>query len=138
VTTLALLVCFGFVLAAYNVWCAAKRSTIPLQLSSRVLIKQVKKEKHKGRDDVCLLTVEDGSDLHVDQTVFDKIPQGARVEKRAWERQLRVNGDPIDLDWSSRDLAGMLRAMPLALVVLAATAWRAGCPPVGQAEQSLR
>jgi hypothetical protein len=132
-----LLVCLGLVLAAYNVWCAAKRSTIPLQLNSHVLSKEVKKEKHPGRDDVCLLHMEGGRVLHVDQTVFDKIPQGARVEKRAWEKQLRVNGDPIELDWSM-DLAGMLSAMPPALVVLAATAWRAGRPPGGQAEQSLR
>jgi len=119
-TTAALLL-IAVALAAANVWFAAARSTIPLQIDAVVAGKEVRHEKHPPKDDVCLLDLEEHGPVHVDQAVFDAVAIGDRLEKSRWVTILHVSGRPVKLAWSD-DMSGMLWAMPLACGILLATA----------------
>jgi hypothetical protein len=105
-----------------NVWIAAARSTIPVQLEEEIANKEMRREKHPGRDDVYLLRLESGKTLQVDGAVFDAVNVGESISKQAWSKQLVVEGRTIEMKWSS-DLRGMLWAMPAIWVALAATAF---------------
>lgn len=118
--TYACLLLVGLPLAAGNVWFAAKRSTIPLQLDARVVRKEVRREKHPGEDDVFLLQLSPGRLLQVDEALFRAVNEGAALRKDAWSRRLEANGRTIELGWSC-DFRGMLIAMPTLFVILAAT-----------------
>jgi hypothetical protein len=121
VAQLGLLVAIAVALAALNVWIAAQRSTIPLQLDARVTSREVRREKHPGKDDVHLLHLEPFHALHVDGDVYASVTDGDRLRKEAWSRTLQVNDKTLPLVWS-RDARGMLVAMPLVLLILLATA----------------
>ena len=121
--TALVLLAIAAVLAAGNVWFAAVRSTIPLQLDSVVAGKEVRHEKHPPKDDVCLLDLGEQGTIHVDQAVFDAVALGDRLAKARWSSVLSVNGRSVEFAWSG-DVRGMVRAMPLMWsVLLAATIW---------------
>jgi hypothetical protein len=101
---------------------AARRSTIPLQLHSRVVRQEVRKEKHPGRDDVFLLFLEAGQLLQVDRSVYERISPGETIEKLAWQRHLKVSSESVELHWSA-DVAGMVWAMPLIMFTFIVTWW---------------
>jgi hypothetical protein len=117
------LLAIAAVLAAANVWFAAVRSTIPLQLDAVVSGKEVRHEKHPPKDDVCLLALGEQSMIHVDRAVFDVVAIGDRLAKTRWSTILVVGEKPLKLEYSD-DIHGMVRAMPLVfLVFLAAAVW---------------
>lgn len=109
------------IFAVLNISVVAARSTIPLALDARVVGKELKREKHPGKDDVCLLRLEGGRTLHVDAAVFAEVANGDTLEKRAGEEELAVNGEAISLQFSP-DYHGMLIAMPAILLVMAGAA----------------
>lgn len=117
----AALLLLGGLLAAGNLWFAAQRSTIPMRLLDRIKQKEIRREKHPGKDDVLLLHMESGSVLHVDRPVFEALREGDEIAKEAWSRQLRYGNQQLALGWS-QDTRGMARGMPAVLVVLMATA----------------
>lgn len=118
-----ILLALGALLAGGNLWFAAQRSTIPLQLDVRVLRKEVRREKHPGRDDVLLLHLDPPRVLQVDRPVFAaaRVGDRYRLQKRAWSRHLEHGDDVTMLSWS-KDFQGMTKAMPIVLLVLLATA----------------
>jgi hypothetical protein len=118
---LALLLVFGLVLAGGNIWVVAARSTIPLALNAQVTEKELRHEKHPGRDDVCLVQLNNGLTLHVDQSVFAKVTVGDSIRKSAWSNKLTVDGQETLLAWSP-DFYGMTVAMPAIMVVMFLTA----------------
>lgn len=123
---MATLFLLGGVLAAANIWLAAARSTIPLQLDDEVIGLRRLREKHSGKDDVYLLDLRQQGVVQVDEHVFKAVNEGARIQKDAWSQQLDNDGHAIDLEWSA-DLHGMLWAMPGCLIVMMVTlawAWR--------------
>lgn len=118
----------GFSVA--NVWFTAARSTIPLAIDGVVSLKEKRLEKHPDVDDVYLLTFDGGRGLQVDRSVYEAVPVGADLKKRAWQKSLGVDDRVIDLDWST-DARRMPWAMALALVVWLATgavSWRSQNP----------
>lgn len=119
--TTAFLLLIGVLLAAGNVWIAAKRSAIPLELHETVAKKEVRREKHPGHDDVHLLYFQSGRVLEVDRQVFEAVHDGERIEKSVWTRELRHGAHASQLFWS-RDFQGMTRAMPIAVLILGITA----------------
>ena len=126
--TAAALLLIAVALAAANIWFAAVRSTIPLQLEAVVAGKEVRHEKHPPKDDVCLLDLGEGGIVHVDQAVFDAVAIGDRLNKSQWSTILSVNDRRLALAWSD-DMRGMLWTMPLACGILLATAvWACRLP----------
>jgi hypothetical protein len=113
----ALLLLLGAALVAGNLWYTAARSTIPLAVDGRIASREIRHEKHPGSDDVCLLTLDDGRVLHVDAEVYAALGDGQSVQKRAWERTLVHDGQPLPLNWSA-DARGMWPTMGVALVAL--------------------
>ncbi|MBX9789319.1 MAG: hypothetical protein K2Y37_10420 [Pirellulales bacterium] len=107
----------GAALVAGNLWFTAARSTIPLALDGRVAAREVRHEKHPGKDDVCLLHFEDGRTLHVDTAVFAAVDVGQWLYKTAWQHSLDRHGANVPLDWSA-DARGMWPTMGVALVTL--------------------
>lgn len=120
-TILTVLLILGFALAVFNMWCAAKRSLIPISVRGRVASKEIKFEKHPGRDDVCLLHLTSGEVLHIDSRVFEEIAEQGVIQKDAWKAELISNEKIIRLWWSN-DSIGMFRAMPLIMFALVMTA----------------
>jgi hypothetical protein len=119
-TAAALLIMAGG-LATANIWIGAARSTIPLQLDAVVSDKEVRHEKHPPKDDVCLLNLGPYGTIHADRDVFDRVAMNDRLRKTRWSRLLFVNEKPLELKFSA-DASGMLRAMPLALLISLVTA----------------
>ena len=105
-------------LAGANAWFTASRSTIPLTLDARVLGREVRREKHEGLDDVCLLDLEGLGQIQVDREIYDAVAVGERLQKERQSRELRHGDKILPLRWS-RDHAGMLSAMPICLAILA-------------------
>src|SRR5258708_636684 len=108
-----------FALAGANTWFTAARSTIPLSLNTRVLGKEVRREKHEGKDDVCLLDLENIGQIQVDREIYDAVAVGETVHKEGLSRELQHGDKVLPLHWS-RDHQGMLSAMPICLGILAA------------------
>jgi len=121
VLVLAALLCMAGLLAAGNLWFAARRSTIPLQLDDLVIGRETKHEKHPGSDDVYLLDLERRGTLQVDKHIYDAVHHGDKLNKAAWERQLIVGERAVALTYSE-DFVGLTRVMPASLLVLIATA----------------
>lgn len=103
------------------------RSTIPIELDARVVTKERRPEKHRGIDDVYLLDLAGGGRLQVDQLVYDFVPEGAALRKRAWSMQLHSGDEVLALQWSF-DVRGMLWVMPMIVVTMVAlcvlSGWR--------------
>ena len=115
----------GVLLGAGNIWFTAARSTIPLALDAQLVKKEMREEKHPPKDSVHLLHFAgEGPPLHVDAAIFAAVEPGEQLQKEAWQRELRHNGETLALVWSD-DFQGMLRAMPLLLLIMIATAWLA-------------
>ena len=119
VVSILLLFTLAAVLAGVNTWFTAARSTIPLALDTKVLAKEVRREKHEGKDDVCLLTLADLGQIQVDREVYDAVNVGKSLKKQRQSKILTHDGKLLHLHWS-RDHHGMLTAMPMCLGVLAA------------------
>jgi hypothetical protein len=113
------LLAIATLLAGANVWFAAARSLIPLEVDGVVVRKEIRREKHPGRDDVWLIGMRGQSLMQVDQAVFDHVAVGDHLRKQRWSRSLDNNAQPFDLDWSA-DTRGMVWAMPLILAVMLA------------------
>lgn len=116
--SLVLLACL---LAAANIWFAAARSTIPLRLSDKILGKEIRREKHQGRDDVHLLHLERRGQVQVDREIFESVQVGQTLQKEGWSHELKHGDQIVTLHWS-QDYRGLLRAMPGCLAVLIAMA----------------
>lgn len=114
-----LLFSLALLLAAANLWYTAARSTIPLTLDTTVLSKEVRHEKHEGKDDVFLLELEGLGQIQVDREIYENTAIGETLKKERYSSQLRHGDQSLALHWS-RDCQGMLAAMPLCLVALAA------------------
>lgn len=113
----AVLLCFGLLFCAGNVWFTAVRSTIPRSMNGTVIKKSIGREKHAGLDDVYWLLLDSGEKLHVDPQVFNAVNQGEHVRKEAWSRELHHGSTTLTLEWSS-DLRGMLWGMSAAAGVI--------------------
>jgi hypothetical protein len=111
-------------MAVCNLGAVARRSAIPLALAEQIATKEVRREKHAGKDDVCLLHFASGRSLHVDAAVYGLVEEGEVLEKVAWSTSLRHNGRDAALAWST-DFYGMLVGMPLILIITGATAYMA-------------
>jgi hypothetical protein len=119
VIAILLLFALAVLLAGANTWFTAARSTIPLALDTKVLGKEVRCEKHEGKDDVCLLELAALGQIQVDHEVYDAVNVGETLSKERLSRELRHHGKVLQLQWS-RDHQGMLIAMPICLGILAA------------------
>lgn len=117
---LIVLFTIGLVLAAGNLWYAASRSLIPWALDNRVERTELRWEKHPGLDDVHLIWLDNGRELQVDANISTALTEGVRVQKAAWSRAIQVDGHTVPLEWSA-DFWGMVKCMPLVLVVMAVT-----------------
>jgi hypothetical protein len=104
----------GTALAA---WTAAARSTIPLAWHGTVTRVELRREKHPGVDDAWFVTV-DGDERHVDVAVARLVREGARVDKDAWQRGLRVDGADHPLRYP-RDARRMLLVAPAVAAAVA-------------------
>lgn len=102
--------------AGVNIWFAAARSTIPLELHGHVTHTQRLIEKKPDVDDVYLVTLDSGRRIQVDGPVFDALAAHQSVKKRAWTAIIEIDGKNIALEWSP-DFRGMLWAMPLTVAV---------------------
>ena len=111
----------GLLLAAGNLWFAAARSTISLRLDARVIGKEIRREKHPGKDDVYVLLLSPAHAVQVDESLFNSIEEGNHLQKDAWSRRLKCSGRTIALGLSA-DFRGMSLAMPALMVVLLAAA----------------
>ncbi|MBX3413254.1 MAG: hypothetical protein KF708_11240 [Pirellulales bacterium] len=97
----------------------AIRTTIPRRLDAIVVARTSGREKHPGFDDACLLTLDDGRTIQVEPELFHAVAIGDRLHKERWDEELKINDRTLSLH-SSADEQGMLRTMPLALVVMLA------------------
>ena len=113
-----LLFALGALLAGANTWFTAARSTIPLTLDTKVLSKEIRREKHEGKDDVCLLELAGLGQIQVDQEIYDAVAVGETLQKERYAYELRHGDKAVQLHWS-RDHQGMLTAMPICLGILA-------------------
>lgn len=128
------LVALGLGLAAANLWFTAARSTIPLALDDMVIAAETRREKHPGHDDVYLIELQSRRSVQVDEAVYRAISVGQRLQKPRWSRQLAHDSHVLPLTWS-RDFLGMTAAMPIVLLIVAATA-AAATWPVGANRES--
>lgn len=119
VIPIPLLGTLALVLAGANTWFTAARSTIPLALDTKILGKEVRGEKHPGKDEVYLLDLQGLGQIQVDQEIYDRVEVGERLKKDRHARQLRHGENVLDLPWS-RDHQAMVKAMPICLALLAA------------------
>ncbi len=118
VIPIVLLFTLAAVLAGVNTWFTAARSTIPLTLDTKVLSKEVRREKHEGKDDVCLLTLASLGQVQVDREIYDVVAVGEHLKKERQSHELRHGDKVLPLRWS-RDHQGMQTAMPICLGILA-------------------
>jgi hypothetical protein len=114
------LLAVGVLLTVANAWFAAARSTIPLALDGVVTTMELRREKHPGRDDVFLLTLQSRSPFQVDEAIYRAVAIGERLHKARWSKELTHDGHTLALDWS-RDCRGMVMAMPAVVLILVAT-----------------
>ena len=114
--SVVVLLLLGILFAGGNVWFAAVRSTIPLELEGNVTHKRRLMEKTPGIDDVHLVTIDARRRIQVDGKVFDAIVLDRPISKAAWSRTLETDGLEFSLEWSP-DFHAMVWAMPLILVV---------------------
>lgn len=119
VIPILLLFALAALLAGANIWFTAARSTIPLDLDTKILGKEVRLEKHEGQDDVCLLDLENIGWVQVDREIYDAVAIGETFHKQRLARELQHGDKVLSLHWS-RDHQGMLFAMPICLAILAA------------------
>lgn len=108
-------------MALGNLWFAAERSTIPRALDGSVVHREIRREKHRGIDDVYLLTFDNGTVIQVDEPVYREVDIGDSVRKSSWSRRIRISGREVSLTWS-KDVAGMAISMPLIMLLLIAAA----------------
>lgn len=120
VIPILLLFALAALLAGVNTWFTAARSTIPLVLDTKVLSKEVRREKHEGKDDVCLLELKGLGQMQVDRQIYESVAVGETLQKDRHSRKLRHADQVSQLGWS-RDHQGMLMTMPMCLGILAAT-----------------
>lgn len=116
---IVLLFALAAVLAGANTWFTAARSTIPLALDTEVLSKEIRREKHEGKDDVCLFELAGLGQIQVDREIYEAVAVGETLQKERHSHELRHGGKILQLHWS-HDHQGMLMAMPIYLCVLAA------------------
>ncbi len=116
--SISLLFSLAALLAVANIWYTAARSTIPLALDTTVLNKEVRREKHAGKDDVFLLELEGLGQIQVDREVYENTAIGETLRKESHSMELRHGDKAVILQWS-RDYQGMLAAMPLCMIALA-------------------
>ncbi|MCE9527015.1 MAG: hypothetical protein K8R36_13275 [Planctomycetales bacterium] len=117
--SILLLLSLAALLAVANTWYTAVRSTIPLALDTTVLRKEVRREKHEGKDDVFLLELKGLGQIQVDREIYESTAIGETLKKERHSTELR-HGDQALILHGSRDYQGMLAAMPLCMVALAA------------------
>jgi hypothetical protein len=118
ITAVLLLFALAAVFAVANIWYTAVRSTIPLALDTIVLSKEVRREKHEGKDDVFLLELEGLGLIQVDREIYESTSVGETLRKERLSRELHHGDQLLTVHWS-RDCLGMLTAMPLCLGSLA-------------------
>lgn len=111
-----MLVGFGVLFACENLWIAACRSTIPLELHGTVTRKQRLVEKKPGIDDVYMITLDSNRRIQIDRDVYQVVGEGISIHKTAWSKKLDVDGQDNYLVWS-RDFQGMLWVMPITMCV---------------------
>jgi hypothetical protein len=104
--------------AVLNVAVTVHRSLIPVALDGVVQQVEVRREKNPGIDDVWLVHIQQRV-LHTDAATAQQLPEGTVVAKKSWSRTLTADGRPLPLRLS-RDAAGMLWVMPLAVAAAAA------------------
>jgi len=109
----------GMALSLGNLVTTAVRTTIPRRLNATVESRTSGREKHPGFDDACLLTLDDGRTIQVEPELFHAVTAGDRLQKDRWDEEMKVNDRTLSLR-SSADEQGMIRVMPLALVVMLA------------------
>ena len=114
--SILILLLLGALFAAANVWFAAARSTIPLELHGIVTQTQRLIEKTPGVDDVYILTLDSDQRIQIDGHIFDALAEGQAVHKAAWTRGLKIDDRTLALTWS-RDFRGMMWAMPLTVAI---------------------
>lgn len=107
----------GVGLAAANLWYAALRSTIPLELRGEVTKKERGIEKSPGVDDVYLVTLDRTRVLQVDRTVYDSVSVSQSIDKSAWSNKATFNGRTITLAWSA-DFYGLVWVAVVALLAM--------------------
>lgn len=128
-TALLGLLGIGFLLCASNVWIAARRSLIPLEVDAVIHAKDLRAEKHPGVDDVCMLNMGDKGWYQVDRSVWEAVNDGDRISKPAWTSELTRADETVALSWS-KDTVGLARCMPLAFAILFAMAIHLWLHPV--------
>ena len=108
----------GLLLCAGNLWFTAQRSAIPRSFDNVLARKEIGREKHPGKDDVHWLVLENGPTLHVDESVFNAVNVGERLQKESWSRDLLHGGNVHRLDWSN-DFRGMVWVMAIGVIAVA-------------------
>ena len=111
----------AFGLAAAGAGEAVARSGIPRAWDGTVTRIEARHEKHPGIDDVWYVAV-DGRAVHVDSALATSLRVGDRVEKRRWQRSLRVNGTERRLALS-RDARAMLAVAPVTALMVVLLAY---------------
>ena len=101
-------------MAALNLWVTFARSTIPLDVHGEVTEVDLRFEKHRGVDDVYLVTV-GGRTIHVDTAIGRRIREGDHLSKDAWTRALHTPRGTLELG-PSRDLERMMVVMPVVVL----------------------
>ena len=91
-------------------------SSTPVALNAEVVEKELRHEKHPGKDEVCLLHTGDGRILHVEKSVYDSVEVGS-LQKSAWSYEVANDGHGIQLAWST-DFNGMILAGPAHVIVI--------------------
>ncbi len=110
------LILLGMSFAGANLWFAAARSTVPLELHGQLTEKQRLIEKTPGVDDVYIVTLDADRRIQVDGPIFDAMAVNQSVNKWAWTRIIEIDGKNIALSWSP-DFRGMLWAMPWTVAI---------------------
>lgn len=119
----------GFVIASLAVvLCIANlavtlhRSLIPISLEGVITDVEIRFEKHRGVDDVYLISVNDRR-LHVDASAGAALKVGDHVRKRPLSPVLETPRGKVPLR-PSRDFTRMLVVMPLTMLLTLALLWR--------------
>ena len=69
---------------------------------------EVGTEKHPGIDDVWMVTIDGGRELHLDYEVARTLDEGVELDKPAWSRTIELAAGPDVELTPSRDFWGML------------------------------
>ena len=97
--------------ALIGIGAAVNRSLIPRSVEATVDRVEVRREKRPGVDDVWLIHL-DGRPVHVDRATAERLSQGQRLRKGAWDTQLTADDERIELALSA-DARAMLAVMTL-------------------------